>query len=407
MKRLILLVLIMVVCCSCVFGCTTVTGNEGNSTSESESLTESENESVSEKESVLDSENLTESEQTSESEKESAPTIFPEEVTDVKTVERLIGIDLTYEYIPTLLTTSVRMIDMWDGNGKKNIDTFLVEYLQTTQNYYFIYLRKNLINDYAKYMEEYEKKKQEEYAKDYYNVYQFEKFDNQNVIDGKYLFAHIQANGSLNDIKVFKCDNLDTISFTYDDYQLVLCERVKPAIVKQNLSTKRRLNSPFTIYKRQTLIYDEMANQLEENDLDWDNIVSRKAGVSFDYVGQMIETYGVEYEKIKYCYYHILGRETLGGQSSPKVEVVNDENQKYVILPRYVANGYDDNGLRVWVDFLDEEYDFNKLFFVDVFGKYRSEFKNAFVKICENSDETKIKIYGFYDYDKVIEIIKN
>ena len=177
MKRLILLVLIMVVCCSCVFGCTTVTGNVGNSTSESESLTESEKESVSEseKDSISENESLTESEKEStsesekdsvsesqpESEEENTPTVStePEEVTDEKIIERLVSYDFDIRLPADGSHRSIR--HLWDGtspdimyegsfNEKDGYDTFLVEYQPESDDYYFIYLKsrqKNNLNN--------------------------------------------------------------------------------------------------------------------------------------------------------------------------------------------------------------------------------------------------------------------
>ena len=262
MKRLILLVLITVICCSCVFGCTTVTGNEGNSTSESESLTESEKESVSEseKDSISENENLTESEKEStsesekdsvsesqpESEEENTPTVStePEEVTDKKIISQLLAYDFNFfDPAPGSNVSVGYIVDNSLGYLSK-FDTFLTEYLPIYEDYYFIYLKESLISSYVTYLKE-----NEEILKSNSSNVTWGNIEDENIVNGKYLLAHRVLKGNNEDVKVYKCNDLQKMALKKDGYQMVFCSKIKPAIIKKNLSTKEALNNKIYIYE--------------------------------------------------------------------------------------------------------------------------------------------------------------
>lgn len=79
------------------------------------------------------------------------------------------------------------------------------------------------------------------------------------------------------------------------------------------------------------------------------------------------------------------------GIDSIRANIINEDNTKYVLLPRYIES----SGNKI--DLLDEESTLQPN--EDVFGKHKKEFKDAFVKDYNDLE-------GLFDYSKAIEIMK-
>ena len=101
----------MVVCCSCVFGCTTVTNKEGNSTE-------------------------------------------PEEVTEEKIISQLLAYDFNFGDQKPGSDVSVGWLVDNSTSPYDEFDTFLTEYLPEYEDYYFVCLKESLISSYATYLKE-------------------------------------------------------------------------------------------------------------------------------------------------------------------------------------------------------------------------------------------------------------
>ena len=346
----------------------------------------------------------------------------PVEVTDEKLVQEVTSSDFNY------VIKNFNPVDysfLWEGrsytkeyslrsNGsqynKKEIDTYLLEYLPVTNDYYFVYLKTEMIRKCMDYMEEYLKSYD---SSDYYEP-EFSRFSNQDVIDGKYLYAYNQMN--LTDgLKVYKCDNLETVKFSLNEYQMVYCARTKPMIIKSNLSTKVDVNKQLTIYKREVLSFEKEKCVVGYEYIDDTKTEKEYANLDFDYVGEMIECYEVSTTNKDCLYYPVLGSFEYYNNCydlMPKIKVIVEDGKKYLDLPRYTSmmtNRTDSTVDLIMAGPLYEE-DYKSFMITNYFGPYRDEFSNAYVKGYkrdyrdENGYLVEENCY-LYDYEKVVEII--
>ena len=395
MKKLIIFILITAICCSYVLGCKPKTNSEGNSTSESESLTESEKESVSE------SEKDSVSESQSESEEENTPTVstVPEEVTDKKIISQLLAYDFNFfDPAPGSNVSVGYIVDNSLGYLSK-FDTFLTEYLPIYEDYYFVYLKESLISSYATYLKE-----NEEILKSNSSNVTWGNVEDENIINGKYLLAHRVLKGSNEDVKVYKCNDLQKISLKKDGYQMVFCSKIKPAIIKKNLSTKEALNNKIYIYEMTKLNYLAQENKFE--------FLSNKffgTSISTSFVGEQLELLLTEYGKAE-CYY--LGTESAynGDRIIPTVKVAEVDGKKCVKLPRYYCRYNEEKGLSEWIDVLDEKIDLYEIYFIPhmnlaMFTPHKEKLRDAYICDVEGSESNSCR-RGLYDFDKVCEIIR-
>lgn len=293
---------------------------------------------------------------------------------------------------------------LWEGFDLENkfgpnipkeerLFTYLTEYFENDNQYYLVYLKKNLIEEYEVWLQEYENNM----ANDIYN-YHFSKYDEKHIIDGKYYFCFQKLSSKdSEDIVYYTANNLDNVKYTVDDYQLVFCATSKQAIIKENISKQELINKRITLYKRVELIFDHQYGTLKEyvfpnNEKLNQNMVKEM----FDYVGEMIEVYPETYKDIEFSSYPILGMKNYFFQESVRSKVVIEDGKKYFLLPRYI----DLNDEKL--DLLSDDTDL--FFYDDVFRKYKEEFKDALVK--ETTVTEGSYLCALYDYEKVVNIIK-
>ena len=351
MKKFTLLVLIMTLCCSCIFSCTTTNKHGNESTFGSESLSGSEEESESPTE--------------SEKENESTPNTLsqPEEITNDELIEEFGAYDYDYDYrmgVPRSIHISNR--HLWDGthpnveykttfSESDGYDTFLTELLPTDKNYYFVYLHKAFIPHCVNYLNEFLQ------TPKWKNLsYNFSTVTDGDVIDGKYLTAFVNMSNNIEGVKLYKCDNLATVKYTIDDYRLIFCGQVKTAIIKSNLSTKKEINKEIKIYNRIVLKHTTGDTLEKESNFfhDYFNVIY------FDYVGEIIELYKTEFAETEKIYFPKLG-DFAGKYILPKEKVVVSNGKKYLQLPIL----YRHDTTKVLYDLLDETIDFSSdLYFI-------------------------------------------
>ena len=98
---------------------------------------------------------------------------------------------------------------------------------------------------------------------------------------------------------------------------------------------------------------------------------------------------------MEYGSYPVLGMNNYFFAESIRSEVVIENGERCLLLPRYIISST--GGL----DLLSDETNF--FFDDDVFREYKDEFKDAFVKETTTSGSY---LWGLYDYEKVVKIIE-
>ena len=128
MKKFTFLILIMITFCSCAFGCTNTS---------------------------------------------SIDTTKPVEVTEAKLINDFVSYDFAYSIFAPGKTANIK--ELWnnavDFYGVDAFDTFLIDYLPEGDDYYFVYLKKDLINSYIKYLKGYVQTKEgQKYRENFYEL---------------------------------------------------------------------------------------------------------------------------------------------------------------------------------------------------------------------------------------------
>lgn len=323
-------------------------------------------------------------------------------IDDNETKEALINFKFDYQFI--IPDSDLSYNYLWKGYDLENkfgpsipkedrLFTYLTEYLEKDSQYYLVYLKEDLIEEYEVWLQEYENN----FSKDADN-YHFTKHDEQHIIDGKYYFCFQKlSNNDTENIAYYTTDRLDNIKYTINDYQLVFCATSKQAVIKENISNQEVINKNITLYKRVELIFDDSNKTLKEYAFtNKEKINQNMVKEMFDYVGEMIEVYPETYKEMEYSSYPILGMKNYFCQKSVRSKVVIENGKKYFLLPRYIIS--DDETL----DLLSDEIDL--FFYDDVFREYKEEFKEALIKETTITEDSYL--CALYDYEKVINIIK-
>lgn len=312
-------------------------------------------------------------------------------------------IDFCFNYEYNVPGTELSYNFMWDGYDLNNkygpkldkenrLYSYLTEYLKPTNLYYLVYFNKNLLEENKNNFYEYEKK----YSHNISN-YHFSKYDEENIIDGKYYFSYQrQTSKNSSDIKYFTKNSLDDIKFIEDGYQLVFCATSKNAIIKENISKQKIINKEITIYKRVELKYIEETNAFVEyifSGYEADN--QKRINEAYNYVGEMVEVYPETYEEITSTSYPKLGMKDYNLVKTVSSEIVFDNDQRYLLLPRYLIVNSEK------IDLLSNEVESDD----DIYGDYKNQFKDAFFK--EMDEKLSNYIYALYDYDKVSKIMQS
>ena len=300
--------------------------------------------------------------------------------------------DYNFSYSYETPGTELSYNHMWDGYDLNNkfgpsfkkeerLYSFLTEYHQKEEGYYLLYLKKDALESSLDYMKEYEI-----YEYDYDPNYHFTKYDEETVIDGKYLFGHQklntkEKNSVQEDIKLYKANDLNDIPLKVGDYQLVLCAQNKKAIIKENFSTSSSINKEISLFKRIPISLKD--GEAKNYVLNLDRI-EPSVSILFDFVGKTCEVFPLDYEKMTYSYYPVLGMNNFMNIKTVRSSIINKDNKDYFLLPRYEGNE----------DLLDPSTDFSTS--QDVFGDH----KNAFLKAYAMSGDVigESEEAGLYDY---------
>ena len=324
-----------------------------------------------------------------------------EEVTDDVIQKQLLDIKLDYGFVYPDTELSYKY--MWDGydlenkygpniEEKERLYTYLTEYWENDNKYYLIYIKKDLIDEYKIWMQEYQNKGKE----DYYN-YHFSNYNEEKIIDGKYLLAHQKATDkNMEGVKIFSCNSISKIVFSLKDYQLVLCAESKQAVIKENISTSEKINKKISLYKRVELCFESEKTQPNLYTFElYESVNQRMVQEMFNYVGEMIEVYPDNYETLDYSSYPILGMKDFWFKETVRAQVVIRGEEKTILLPRYVNN-------KEKLDLLS--YESNLFFEDDVFRNYKEKFDDALIE--ETEQVYGEYIWALYKYEDVINIIK-
>ncbi len=323
-------------------------------------------------------------------------------IDDNETKEALINFKFDYQF--NVPDSDLSYNYLWKGYDLENkfgpsiskedrLFTYLTEYREKDNQYYLVYLKEDLIEEYKEWLQEYENI----FSKDADN-YHFTKYDEQHIIDGKYYFCfQTLSNNDTKNIAYYTTDRLDNIEYTINNYQLVFCATSKQAVIKENISKQEVINKNITLYKRVELIFDDSNKTIKEYAFtNTERISQNMVKEMFDYVGEMIEVYPETYKEMEYGSYPILGMKNYFCQESVRSKVITENGEKYFLLPRYIVS--DDETL----DLLSDETDL--FFYDDVFREYKEEFKEALIKETTITEDSYL--CALYDYEKVINIIK-
>lgn len=321
-------------------------------------------------------------------------------ITDKKLIDYLCSYNFWYEFFVPDNTLSYNFL--WDGYDLQNkfgpkipkeerVYTYLTEYYEKDNSYYLIYINYNNINKYKDYLREYEK-----IAINNPKNYHFTSYDNERVIDGKYLFAH-QLNKDTNNMIIYNVNNIADICFKIDDFQLCFVAQSKKALIKENISTDTIINKDIIIFNRLEISFDECFENPRLYNFTNDEAYNQKyINNLFNYNGEILETFPLSYEDIDFTSYPYQGMTGYINAEPVRGKIIYQNNEKCVLLPRYIL---DSNGN---IDLLNEESDL--FYYEDVFRGYKENFKKAHIDVTKIEDG--FYIWSLFRYDDVIEIMK-
>ena len=131
----------------------------------------------------------------------------------------------------------------------------------------------------------------------------------------------------------------------------------------------------------------------------YENTTQANNEKKFNYVGELVQVFPLEYENITFANYPQLGMSCKDFTwETISIEVIKEGKNKYVLLPRYASKNK--------VDLLDSNVNFAMFgIYEDVFQKHKQAFKDAYYKDYEDLNVNSFYQYGLYDYKKVKKII--
>ena len=266
-------------------------------------------------------------------------------------------------------------------------NTYLVEYSEEiNEEFYFIYFNKNNLNQIKEEFVTYRDKNSNDY-----NNFHFS--SEENIIDGKYIYIAKALN--LNDIKIYKSNDISSMNYMIDDYQLGLCLESKYITLIDNISQNKSINRKLELFNLINLKYNESSKKLESYTFENDenkNVLSRNK--LFNQTGKKIESYPAAIEKTSYIYCPTYEYSILGTLKSLHISV---EDSK-ILLPKY--------NLLYSFNLLDENIDYSSSTYIlceDVYRDFKNLFQNAFIEDSTYSDNQYS--YAYFDYEKVANII--
>lgn len=153
---------------------------------------------------------------------------------------------------------------LWDGYDMNNkfcpniakenkLAIYLTLYGDIEDYYYLAYISKDTIANGMEWLSNYEKNNHNDT-----NNYHFSSYQDNNTIDGKYLFMYQNLKDKMNDdIIYYKTNNLNKIKFELNNYQLAYCGRRKVFKIMKNISSNIELNKDIALYNRYVLSFKD------------------------------------------------------------------------------------------------------------------------------------------------------
>lgn len=275
-------------------------------------------------------------------------------------------------------------------NKENRLYTYLTEYLEEENGYHLLYIEEKSYEKCFNYLIE-----NQEFFGETFDC--FSKIDEKNIIDGKILYAFQQLNLDEQKIKYIKVDTLENIEYSLGEYQLIFCAKSKKAIIKENVSLNKKINKFITLYNKVNLIYNFSDGSISKEQFDTNSIINYTYIENmFNQNGEYLEVFPNNYEIIDYSFYPLLGMKNSNIQMDIlRIELIEVEQKKYLILPRYLTKSN--------IDLLDEQISI-PVYEEDIFREYKEIFKEAFYQNYDIKSDSYI--YGLYEYDKVKKIIR-
>ena len=315
-------------------------------------------------------------------------------ITDDNTSQAIFNYDFNYElYKPGTQMSYAYLWDGYDMNNKfgpniakeNKLATYLTSYGDIEDYYYLAYISKDTIANGMEWLSNYEKNNHNDTTN-----YHFSSYQDNNTIDGKYLFMYQNLKDKMNDdIIYYKTNNLNKIKFELNNYQLAYCGRRKVFKIMKNISSNIELNKEVSLYNRYVLSFkDNVAKSYDsfsQEQTFLDNM--------FDYNGKMLEAFSSDCEKKDVFYLPKLGLNIAGSSLPIRCKLIDKNEKMYVLLPRYELDGGN------IINLLSDEVDFSII--EDVFGNYKSLFSEALFEDTKDEDGS----FLMAKYDDVLKII--
>ena len=323
------------------------------------------------------------------------------ETTDPNVINGLQSVDLTYRLNDSGVEQPFYCL--WDGPKPGPVvqpySTFLTDYHEIEEEFYLVYLKKEVIESNRQQIKKFEEKNNA--ADNVYDMsnYHFSSYKDDNIIDGKHYFAFKRANKiAPNDIKYYVAKDLRDIKFQIDDFQLTMCAKRKGATILESVSYNRNntINKDIQIYNRYELIFKNNWSSPTFYEFEgFEKYNQKKLSDIFELQGLRIDAFKDEYdnETIFSCPRVGIRSDFLIGSGA---QVIKEDGRELIVLPRYIR--YPD------INDNPDLFSYNSSDpLLNVFGGHKKVFQKAFIGL---SDEYSPRfIMGFYDYKQVVKII--
>ena len=271
--------------------------------------------------------------------------------------------------------TALEYSRLWNGEGA--YETFVTDYAATDENVLCVYMKAAEIPALKTALGSCEDVRSVDYP--------FTDSENEDVIDGKYLYAYNLAKNDFTAPECYSVKAGDEIPFKTGDMQLVFCCASKSATIKSNVSKAEEINKEIKVYFRK--IYARSENSVSES-----NEVTAES-IAFAYTGEALEVFYPTYAGRDYVYCPIFGLDE--NVRTVRAALVDYNGEKCVRLPRYTLSA---DGK---VDLLDENA--NLVGLDDVYKSQKAAFKAA---EKTKADSDNVYEYYLFDYASVANIIK-
>lgn len=313
------------------------------------------------------------------------------EVSNAALKNAILNYDFYYEYIVPGKNLSNELV--WDGysdggNGYIQIDiserlyTYQASYGRINDGYYLVYINDSLLSQATSYLKE----KEDSYT---YPYYPFSSYEDDDHIDGKYLFSLQKQNIDLSSPKIYYVDDAKDIKKVIKNETLVFICKTKEATILENISLKETLNHNMTMICKYS--YDFKTNEFNK-DL---SIIESNAVNEFEQEFDRIAIFRKSYETREYAYYP-LSLDTDSGYLTIDYRIYDIEGKKYLKLPITTKlSGQTVSLLDSTIDFYVGD---------DFYGNHKLEFSEAMVSSIP-TETINNNTYAYFDLEKVKDII--